>query len=304
MRLAMPTKARPPKAGRPAGGRQTKPKFKLWVLWEPPSQLLMVLIVAALFAGAGIIAIRYSSAQSIDDGSDSGTSPLLWQDVPDSEVGSLLSASSNKQKPLQNWRDSSQYIYGGTSVRVVPDSTKGKALEFFAVANRGHSDSYGSSNQRAEQVADVGLKKDSTYWFGFDLFVAPGSGIATGRQSVWQLLPQPNKSPAKLWLALNSNQEGLAIETDKASMRIGAVPDTQWTRIVIGVHVQSDNTAWIEAWRDGQLALSRQSVEGGVLSGSASSAIASMGLYRSTQPWDLSVRMANLKIGATRDVVL
>jgi len=74
----MSTRARPPKTSRPAGGKQSKPKAKFWVLWEPPAQLLLLISVAILFASAGYIAVRYSSAQSADDGTQ--TTEVLLRD--------------------------------------------------------------------------------------------------------------------------------------------------------------------------------------------------------------------------------
>lgn len=291
----MPTKARSPKnTGRPAGGKQSKPKLKLWVLWEPPAQVLLFVVVAALFAGAGFTAMRFSDAQSNDDAT-AGSKTVLWQDTPDSNIG---------QVPAQHWLTTaaSQYVYGGATVGVVADETKGKVIEFFGQANGSHVDAYGY-NQRAEQIADLGIKKGNTYWFGFDLLIPSGSGVTNGRQAIWQILPQPDKSPAKLWLAVNSNQDGLAIESDKASIRIGSIPTSQWSRVVIGVRVEDDSSAWVEAWRDGQLTSNKRPIEGGVVSSNVGSAAMSVGLYRSPQPWDLSVKMANLRIGTTRDAV-
>jgi hypothetical protein len=297
----MPTKATAPKTGRPAGGKQPIPKVKFWVLWEPPSQLIFFIVIMTAFAGVGYLAIHYSSAESIDRQTASG--PLLWRDGPDAAIGSLVSpAVKGSDDSLQNWRASPHYVYGGATVKVVPDSTKTKAIEFFGVANGGQNDGQGH-HQRAEQVADLNLKKGSTYWFGFDLFVSSGGGVSSGRQAIWQILSQPATSPSKLWLALNSNQEGLAIETDGVSLPIGSVPDKAWSRLVMGVHVDDNQDAWIEVWRDGALVAGRQSVPEGVIAAGASSGVMTAGLYRTPQPWDLSLRMANFKIASDRDAV-
>lgn len=295
----MPNKPKSSKVVRPAGGKP-KAKVKLWVLWEPPAQVLVVTVVAAIFASAGLIALRFGNANAPNQ--QVGVNELLWQDKPDSAVGSLVSPAAGVGSPLQNWRTANDYVYGGATIRVVEDETKGKAIEYFGVANGGHAGPYGQK-QRAEQIADLSLKKESIYWFGFDLLVAGDGGVTSGRQVIWQVLPQPDKSPAKLWLAVNTNEQGLVLETETSSLRVGALPDKQWSRLVLGVHVDDDNDAWFEVWRDGQLAVPRQQVAGGVLPVGTSTGAMSAGLYRSPEPWDLRVRMANVKIGSTQEAV-
>lgn len=296
----MPSKAKIQPASSSAKAKRLKAKAKFWVLWEPPARILVVTVAAGIFASAGLVALRASSAQPTTQQTASGL--LLWQDEPASPVGSIISASASSQV-MQHWRPSTRYIYGGGTVRVVQDGTKNKALEFFGAANMSQPDAFGD-NQRAEQIADVSLKKGGTYWFGFDLWVAPGGGVSSGRQSVWEILSQPDKTPSKLWVGLNSNQDGLAIETNSTSSPVGSIPDKAWSRLVIGAYITDDNDAWMEVWRDGQLVAARQSVPGGLVSDSANAAMMAAGLYRSAQPWDLKVRMANLKIANNRDAVL
>lgn len=298
----MPAKSKKSKVtARPAGRKPPQAKAKLWVLWEPPIQILLVTAVIAVFASAGFVAIRFSDAAD-NKNRQASDSQLLWQDVPASPVGSLISANGTAA-PLHNWRTAGSYVYGGGTIRVVADDTKNKAIEFFGAANMSQADAYGN-NQRAEQIADLSLKKGGTYWFGFDIKVAPGGGVASGRQSVWQILPQPDRSQAKLWLALNSNREGLSVEADRLSLTAGQVPDTSWVRIVLGVHLADDDSAWVEIWRDGQQIAARQPVPGGVLAKNVNSGLMAAGLYRSQQSWDAKVRMANLKIATTRDAAL
>lgn len=295
----MPTKPKSSKVGRPAGGKPPKAKVKLWVLWEPPAQILVISVIAAIFAGAGLMAVRFSNANAPDSSMTNGQ--VLWQDGPDSAVGSLVSPAAGASAPLQNWRTGSEYMYGGATVRVVSDDIKNEAIEFFGIANSSHAGSYGQM-QRAEQLADINLKQGSTYWFGFDVLVAEGGGVTSGRQAIWQILPQPDKSSPRLWLAINSNERGVAIETPTSSVRVGAVPDQSWSRFIIGVHMSDDDDAWFEVWRDGQITISRQKLRGGVLPVGAGGAM-SAGLYRSPEPWDLRVRMADFKIGTTKEAV-
>lgn len=295
----MPTKPKPSPTARPAGGKP-KAKVKLWVLWEPPAQVLVVAFIAAIFAGAGLMAIRFSNANAPNQQADG--SGLLWQDGPNASVGNLVSPAAGMSSPLQNWRAADEHVYGGATIRVVEDDTKGKAIEYFGVANGSHAGTHGQK-QRAEQVADISLKKGSTYWFGFDMLVAGDGGVTTGRQSIWQILPQPDKSPAKLWLAVNSNEQGLVLETEESSLRVGPVPVEKWSRLVIGVHMDDDKDAWFEVWRDGQLAITKQTLANGVLPVGTSTGVMSAGLYRSPEPWDLRIRMAQFKIGTSKDAV-
>jgi hypothetical protein len=299
----MPTKAKSQQpVSRPIKGKRLKAKAKFWVLWEPAARVLVVGIAMAIFASAGLTALRYgNAAQSVDDQQPISGS-LLWADEPSSPVGSVITPAGSSQL-LQHWRSDARYVYGGSAVKVVQDNTKNKALQFHGAAREGQADAYGN-NQRAEQIADISLKKGGTYWFGFDVWVAPGSGVASGRQSIWEILSQPDKSQSKMWVALNSNQNGLAIETDQASLQLGSVPDEAWSRLVIGAHITDSSDAWLEVWRDGRPIVSRQSVAGGLVGKGASSGLMAAGLYRSPQPWDLTVRMANLKIATTREAVL
>jgi Polysaccharide lyase len=296
----MPAGPKQPKP-RLAAGKQPQARAKFWVLWEPPAQLLILTVIGAVFASAGLVALRYSNAQSTQNNAE--VASVLWQDAPDARIGTLVTSSNADSAKVTHWRSAAGYTYGGASTKVVADSDKAKALEFFGAANSSSATAEGQ-NQRSQQLAAVGLDKGGTYWFGFDLNIRPGSGVASGRQTVWELLAQPDKSPSKLWLAYNSNQEGLAIETDSGSYRIGALPDTQWTRIAIGVNVQSDGSAWVEVWRDGQLALDRQTIEEGVIANGASTATMAAGLNRQPQPWDVTIRMANFTIATTKDDVL
>ena len=301
----MHTKSKSAKVSRPVAPTENKPvkaKAKLWVLWEPATQTFVIAIMIAVLASMGVVAMQYSDVAAGNGQAQASTSQLLWQDAPASPVGSSIASGKGSASPMRNWRTANNYIYGGGAIRVVADDTKGEALEFFGAANKSQSDANGQ-NQRAEQIANFSVKKDSTYWFGFDLWVAPGSGVASGKQSIWQILPQPDRSQAKLWLALNSNREGLALETDTASLPIGQASDKSWDRIVIGVHVADDEKAWLELWRNGQQVVGRQFMPGGVLAKNADSGLMAAGIYRSEQAWDLKVRMANLKVATTRDVV-
>lgn len=299
----MPTRSKKSKtATRQAGGKLPKARAKFWVLWEPPAQILLVTVVVAVFASAGLVALRLSDA-AVNDNQQVKNGGLLWQDSPASPIGSTVSPAAGAATPLRNWRVANSYVYGGGAIRVVADNTKGKAIEFFGAAGKSQPDAYGQ-NQRAEQIADLNVKKGDTYWFGFDLWVAPGGGVASGRQSIWQIIPQPDKSQAKLWLALNSNQDGLALEADTVSFPVGQVSDRSWNRIAIGVHVADNDDAWVEVWRNGERVVSRQTVPGGVLAENVTSAMMTAGLYRSPQPWDVTVRMANLKIATSKDAVL
>jgi|GEM_PF-2684225 len=299
----MPTKPKTSISKRPTSigqSRPSRPKVKLWVLWKPPTQLLTFIGIGLMFASVGLLALRYSNAQTPHTQTDSS---IIWRDTPDSEVGTSA-GTSGADLSLKNWQSMTGLVYGGGNVKVVYDSEKGRAVEFIGAAHKSDNDAYGQ-NQRAEQIADSVLRKGQTYWIGFDLKVVPGSKVANGRQSVWRLLSQDgDASSSKLWLALNSNQPGLSIETDSSSLRVGDSPENRWTRLTVGVHVADEGSAWYEVWRDGHMAVGRQQVPEGTVSSETAGAMMAAGIYRSMQDWNLSTRMANFEIATEREVVM
>lgn len=237
-----------------------------------------------------------------------GAGTLTWADTPSSAVGTSA--------PLSNWQSTSWNIYAGSTVKVIADATKGKAIQFYGPANQSQNGS-----QRAEQVPNIAdIQPNTTTWVGMDVWLNSGLGIANDWQGLFQLKNDTEGSPT-LSVYANAHSDGLQLANNRDNIgtpnfyqSIGATPYGQWTRLVLGMNITKDpTTSWVEVWRDGQNIVPRESWSafnqangtgaGGLMYSNASSAYLKFGVYRGPQSWPMDLRMANVKIGSARATV-
>lgn len=234
---------------------------------------------------------------------------LLWQDKPDSPIGTKAISQSQW---LENWLPAPYNIRYGGSISVVADPVKGKAIEFFGRGGVHGDDGY-NPYQRAELVPDLNdlpggggssLVIGKTYWFGFDLWIGRGVGISRNHSLIWQIKQDPDAGSPNIEFSLQRHQEGLHMLTaDGGNYQLGPVPVEQWTRFVIGAKITNGSDSWVEVYRDGQVKVPRTTLSSGMVQGNPKWAYMKTGTYHGPQSWDLRIRMANYKIGTTKEIV-
>jgi hypothetical protein len=210
-------------------------------------------------------------------------------------------------------------VYGGATVNMMNDGAKGYVLRSFGAANQSQNGS-----QRAEQVPAPKFSNGQTVWTGFDLWVSPNLPVSSTWQSVMQFKTGGGQDGAPpVSLDVNAHgQSGLDIASARIGgtesvHELGAAPDGTWTRLLVGIHVNTDpNKAWVEVWRDGKQVLAREpwrtvnypsygsTVGGTMFSGGSGVGYFKFGVYRGPQGFDIEARYANLKFATTREAVL
>lgn len=223
---------------------------------------------------------------------DPGPAPegeLLWSDAPDSPVGT--------SHPLQNWQETPWNFYAGTSATVVTDPIKGKAIRFHGPANQSNGD-----NQRGELVPEFEFDGGEEVWLGFDLWVDSPLGMAGSHQHLWQFKSAPSEGSPTFVVNINNHTEGLV--TGNSGTLFASTPYDRWTRLVFYLDVTKGGTSSIEIWQDGQLVVPRYEQSALVRSGDEEGYL-KFGIYRSDKAtaYDMTMRMANFKIGTTREIV-
>lgn len=217
-----------------------------------------------------------------DPGPGGGT--VLWSDAPADPVGST--------HPFTNWENAAWNIYGGCTVKVVSDPVKGKAIRSFAPAG---GDRGGS--QRGELVPELDKIRDGTeLWLGFDLLIPEANGLARSHQQVMQLKSYPSESYAVFSINCNNHREGLVV--DNNGDYLGPTPYTEWTRMVVGLHV-SQSEPWREIWRDGVNVLPRER-SSNMRRGDRSCYLKLLNYRDGGIPFDVDMRIARVAIGTTR----
>jgi hypothetical protein len=241
----------------------------------------------------------------------SGT--VKWQSAfASNPIGHVVPGNEVYGKNLAGWEDTPWNMVGGGTVSVVSDGRGGKAMRSFGPANQGRDGS-----QRAEQVPAYYPGNNDMVWMGFDLWVNADLGVSNTWQGVLQGQNSAQGSPN--W-SLGINQfghEGLDIGghyKEHSLAYLGATPYGKWTRIVIGEQLSgSAGAGSIEVWRDGVKVLaktpwtSRQYDNFGGSLGSTlfpgTSRFYKFGVYRGPQAFNADFRVANLKMGTTKDIV-
>lgn len=216
-----------------------------------------------------------------------GPGDVIWSDAPADPVGST--------HPFTNWEDAPWNIYAGCTVTVVDDPVKGTAIRSFAPAG---GDRDGS--QRGELVPEYDDIPDGTeLWLGFDLLIPEVDGLAQSHQQVMQLKSYPSESYAVFSINVNNHREGLVV--DNNGDHLGPTPYTEWTRMVIGLHV-SQSDPWREIWRDGVTVLHRERADN--MRDGDRNCYLKLGNYRDGGiGFDVDMRFANVAIGTTRESV-
>ncbi len=233
---------------------------------------------------------------------------LIWCDEPASPVG--------KAAPLQNWADAPWNIYGGASVSVVADASRGKAIRTYGPGN---TIDPAQGNQRAEIVPSANFSPGQTRWIGFDLYVAPNTPPSPSWQSAFQIKTGgPADRYGNVGLSVSEYNSNDLVVGDGASRMeshpIGPKPNGTWTRLVYGVFVSTTpGQGWVEIWRDGANVLPRdpwttKNADGTMGStmfpGGSNTNYLKFGLYHGPSPHNTDFRYARLKIGATRESVM
>lgn len=252
---------------------------------------------------------------------------LLWSDTPASAVGTVVTSGSDSSVSLTHWVATPWNIYGGTTVGVVADAVKGKAIRFYGLANQYGQPvaNYGGyQNQRGEQSPTLEVSPGQTIWIGFDMWLASGIGLSSGWQGLFQLKSETEGSP-NLTVGVNeaNYSDGSVLHltsatgpsgTPNQSYSLGATPSNTWIRLVLGLNITQDGTtSWVEAWRDGTRVVTRRAWAtynqasggpyGGLLYSDAASGYLKFGVYRSPANWDVDYRLANVRIGTGRGIV-
>lgn len=210
---------------------------------------------------------------------------VLWSDGPADPVGST--------HPLANWEDAPWNIYAGSTVKVVSDPVKGKAIRAFAPAGGNRGD----NTQRGEIVPDHTIRNGDLLWVGFDLLIPEADGLARAHQQVMQIKSAPSESYAVFSINVNNHREGLTVGVN--GHHLGPTPYDQWTRIAIGFNISQGSDAWREIWRDGENILPREFVSN--MRNGDKRCYLKFGPYRKGGlPNDLDIRFANVAIGRTR----
>lgn len=278
-----------------------RPRFRFLTLWRPPTALVVASLAGLLFAAGGVMAIRFSNAQTAQLAPGAVSEARLWQDVPAANVGTAI--SGDEQLPL--WQKTPQHLLGGGRVDIVADNIKGRAIQF-SVPARPDQQSASTSPQSAVQVPEFEAKLGQTYWFGFDLSVVttePSSNDVN--HSLWQLAHGSEPYFGKLRLTLNTKQQSLALETGTASLPLGTAPNGDWSRLTVGVHVDVGAQAWVEVWRDGQNVVQRLPLpEGSIRQVGEGPINFRTGIYRGGSTQELKVKMANLVIAGSLEQAL
>jgi hypothetical protein len=210
-------------------------------------------------------------------------------------------------------------IYGGGSVSIVKDAVKGNVYRSFGARNQSQSGS-----QRAEQVPSRKFASGETVWAGFDLWTNAGLPTSSTWASVMQFKTGGAQDGAPP-VSLDVNAHGAAgldiasarIGGTEAVHKLGAAPNGNWTRLVVGIHVNTDPAkAWVEVWRDGKQVLAREpwrtvnypaygnKVGGTMFPGGSGVGYFKFGVYRGPQGFDIDARYANIKFTTTREAAM
>jgi hypothetical protein len=210
-------------------------------------------------------------------------------------------------------------IYGGGSVSIVKDAVKGNVYRSFGAKNQSQSGS-----QRAEQVPSRKFASGETVWAGFDLWTNAGLPTSSTWASVMQFKTGGAQDGAPP-VSLDVNAHGAAgldiasarIAGTEAVHKLGAAPNGNWTRLVVGIHVNTDPAkAWVEVWRDGKQVLAREpwrtvnypaygnKVGGTMFPGGSGVGYFKFGVYRGPQGFDIDARYANIKFTTTREAAM
>jgi hypothetical protein len=210
-------------------------------------------------------------------------------------------------------------IYGGGSVGIVTDSVKGKVYRSFGVKNQS-----ANGSQRAEQVPSRKFSNGETVWAGFDLWTNAGLPTSSTWASVMQFKTGGAQDGAPP-VSVDVNAHGAAgldiasarIGGTEAVHKLGGAPNGNWTRLVVGIHVNTDpNKAWVEVWRDGKQVLAREpwrtvnypaygnKVGGTMFPGGNGVGYFKFGVYRGPQGFDIEARYANIKFATTREAAM
>ena len=161
-------------------------------------------------------------------------------------------------------------------------------------------------------------------WAGFDLWVNPNLPVSNTWASVMQFKTGGAQDGAPP-VSIDVNAHGHAgldiasarIGGSEAVHKLGATPNGTWTRLVVGIHVNTDpSKAWVEVWRDGKQVLAREpwrtinypaygnKVGGTMFPGGSGVGYFKFGVYRGPQGFDIDARYANLKFATTREAAL
>ena len=200
-------------------------------------------------------------------------------------------------------------VYTRTSVTIINDAVKGKALSAVIPANY-------AGTHRAEQVPTYRPGAGSTIWLGFDIWVNPDLNVSTTWESGWQLKGSGTGSPAASMDVASFGVNELAISASNIRhFKLGSVPRGQWTRIVIGMYMHATpGQGWLEVWRDGQ-SFGRKNWSSTCVApdcswSTGSTVIPGKAMYYKFGPYggargaQVNFRYANMKIGSSRTSVM
>lgn len=214
---------------------------------------------------------------------------LIWSDAPASPVG--------KSHPLENWENASWNFAGGATATVVSDPVKGKAIRFFGPAN-GTNGSF----QRGELVPTYdNIKPGEQLWLAYDLWVDSPLGLARAHQQLWQIKSAPSEGSPTFAVNINNHREGLV--TGNNGTLFAPTPYNKWVRLIFGFNVTTGSSSWMEIWQDGVNVQPRYST-GALYRSGDSKVYLKIGVYRAApKPYDITMRMANFKLGTTKEIV-
>ena len=276
------------------------------------------LVVKGYDAAGAVVATSPTRRFAVSNTTTSN--PPLWQDRPDSPAGFVVATGNTYGGNLANWSDTPWNIYGGATVSIVADASKGKAIRSYGSPGGGAQHD-GATSQRGEiEPGRNTYREGDTIWMGFDFWVSADSGVSNTWSSAMQAHNSHLNSPN--WgVGVNGNGQRRLVITEPGGSsgnpeyQLGPTPSGQWTRILIGEKLAgAPGTGWVEAWRDGQNVLPRKPWNSyqqyGPNTGQRGSTLFpgatryyKFGVYRGAHPSVMDLRYANVKLGTTKESV-